>query len=99
MIIEIVAVLIPAADGLNVTINVVLDEFPTELEGNVVTLKSLAFAPKKEMAPIFKIPSPVLFIVKVRVELVVLKSVQLVVEGVELPLIIAIALPVTFIDE
>src|SRR4051812_8707846 len=89
LLIDTVAFLTPAAVGLKVTTKVVLDAFTTVVAGAVETVKSLAFAPEIETAPILKTPKPVLLIVNVLVILVEPKSVQFDVDGVRLPFVIA----------
>ena len=66
-----VAVRNPAAEGLNVTTNVVEEPALTLAAGCVVTVKSPALAPVMVMAgaPRMSLPPPVLLMVKVRVTL------------------------------
>ena len=98
-IIEIVAFLNPTPEGLKVTTKVVLALEPTRLLGAVVIVKSAAFAPVMLIAFMLKTPTPVLLIVNVLVEFVEPKSVQLVVEGTKLPLVMVFEFPFTLICE
>ena len=56
-------VLVPAVDGSNVTLNVVLSPATTVEEGKLVTEKSLlALPPEKLTVPMVRLPDPVFFI-------------------------------------
>ena len=59
MIMDIVAVLVPTAFGLNVTTNVVFELAATVALGAVVTVNSEALAPEMVIVPIVRTEVPV----------------------------------------
>lgn len=95
---DIVAVLVPTAFGLNVTTNVVLEPAATVALGAVVTVNSEAFVPDRVIVPIVNTLLPVFWIVKVFRSVPELastepKSVQSVGLGVMSPSAIDVAFP------